>query len=80
MSPKVKLDPAKGAYYCTKCRRYFDDPFPKYTHEGVELELCPHCKASEVLVSADGRRVNDLGALERMKTQRPKRTQEPFPE
>jgi NAD-dependent SIR2 family protein deacetylase len=70
---KPKPNPSRGAYYCAKCHKHFDDPELKHTHAGVELEICPHCKSPQILTTADGREVNDLDELQRAKTPRPPR-------
>jgi len=60
--PMEGLDKKRGAYFCARERRYFDEPTAKVDRQGVEQVACPHCGSTNVFLTRTGettRRVKD---------------------
>lgn len=52
--PRNGLRPEEGAYYCSTCERYFDDPDTHVDRHDIEQVACSYCQSMQVLRTKSG--------------------------
>ncbi len=52
--PLQGLDPQKGAYFCVRCGRYFNEPATQPDKYGIPQPVCPFCGAFPIYATKTG--------------------------